>query len=204
MKGKADSGLSEVVSFMLILALIIVALALVALIILPIMGANDEQVHNGDVLREFANMKADVDTAWLSDNTGVTRQAVFTLSPAGDKTKITVFPNLFGVLSFGMVSLEYGPQISGDYYTVNIMYRSSNMYSEDIEIVYSGGALSENNKIILAGSNAGTNNYIVVVNKSEVAEKSIGGNGIVTLEYRLDKIIYDYPNYLCVFSMGLR
>ncbi len=180
--------------------MIIIALTLIALIVLPVMGGNNERVHNGDVLGEFASMKADVDTAWLSDNTGVTRQAAFTLSPAGDKTKITVVPNLFGVMSFGVVSLGYGSQVSGDYYTVNIMYRSSNMYSEDIEIVYLGGSLSENNKEILSGSD----NYIVVVNKSEFAEKSLGGNGIVTLEYRLDKIIPYGSDYLCVFYMGLR
>ena len=77
---KSDSGLSEVVSVVMILTVVILTIVLAALVIIPIMGDNEERVHNGDVLLEFASMKADVDTAWISNNTGVTRQAVFTLS----------------------------------------------------------------------------------------------------------------------------
>ena len=84
MKNSADSGLSEVVSVALILTVLIVIIALWALIAFPIMGTNAEQVHNNDVFLEFTQMKANVDTVWLSNSTGITRQAVFTLSPAAD------------------------------------------------------------------------------------------------------------------------
>jgi hypothetical protein len=201
---KSDSGLSEVVSVVMILTVVILTIVLAALVIIPIMGDNEERVHNGDVLLEFASMKADVDTAWISNNTGVTRQAVFTLSPAGDRTEVTVVPNLFSVLSFGGVSLEYGDQVSDNYTKVNIIYTAANMYAEDIEIVYSGGDLLQNGDVILPGSTKGTTKYIVVVDKSVVKEQSIGGTGIVTLEYRLDKIVQDGNDYLCVFYMVIR
>ncbi|MDD3257782.1 MAG: hypothetical protein PHU87_05970, partial [Methanocorpusculum sp.] len=129
---KSDSGLSEVVSVVMILTVVILTIVMAALILIPIMGDNDERVHNGDVLLEFARMKADVDTAWISNNTGVTRQAVFTLSPAGDRTEVTVMPNLFSVLSFGGVSLEYGDPVSDNYTKVNIIYTAANMYAEDV------------------------------------------------------------------------
>ena len=205
MKRKADSGLSEVVSTVMILGIIILAITMAALIILPIMGDNEERVHNGDVLIEFASMKADVDTAWISNNTGVTRQAVFTLSPIGDRTEVTVIPNFFSVLSFGTVGLEYDTSFPyGDYSKVNITYTASNMYADDIEIVYSGGALLQDGTEVLPGSTNDTAKYIVVVDKSVVKKQSIGGTGIVTLEYRLDKIVQDGTNYLCVYYMGIR
>jgi len=202
---KSDSGLSEVVSVVMILTVVILTIVMAALILIPIMGDNEERVHNGDVLLEFASMKADVDTAWISNNTGVTRQAVFTLSPAGDRTEVTVMPNLFSVLSFGGVSLKYeGPVYQNTYSKVNITYTAANMYAEDIEIIYSGGALSQNGDEILPGSANGPTRYIVVVDKSVVKEQSIGGTGIVTLEYRLDKIVPYGNDYLCVFYMVIR
>ncbi len=201
---KSDSGLSEVVSVVMILTVVILTIVMAALILIPIMGDNDERVHNGDVLLEFARMKADVDTAWISNNTGVTRQAVFTLSPAGDRTEVTVMPNLFSVLSFGGVSLEYGDPVSDNYTKVNIIYTAANMYAEDVEIIYSGGALLQNGDEILPGSTKDTTRYIVVVDKSVVKEQSIGGTGIVTLEYRLDKIVQSGSDYLCVFYMVIR
>ena len=207
---KADLGLSEVVSSVLVLTMVILAITLIALIVLPIMGENDERVHNGDVLIEFANMKADVDTAWLSNDTGVTRQAVFTLSPFGDKTKITMFPNLFGVLSSGTVSLKHGADINSGgvtYVPVIITYTASNMYADDIELVYSGedgGSLSQNSNNILPGSEInGEGSYIIVVKASD-EEQSLGGNEIITLEYRLDTIVTYGSDHLCVFDMVLR
>jgi hypothetical protein len=189
----------------MILTVVILTIVMAALILIPIMGDNEERVHNGDVLLEFASMKADVDTAWISNNTGVTRQAVFTLSPAGDRTEVTVMPNLFSVLSFGGVSLEYGNHVYLNNYTnVNIIYTAANMYAEDIEIIYSGGALLQNGDEILSGSANGPTKYIVVVDKSVVKEQSIGGTGIVTLEYRLDKIVQSGNDYLCVFYMVIR
>jgi len=208
---KADLGLSEVVSSVLVLTMVILAITLIALIVLPIMGENDERVHNGDVLIEFANMKADVDTAWLSNDTGVTRQAVFTLSPFGDKTEITMFPNLFGVLSSGTVSLKHGagnfnPE-GVTYVPVIITYTASNMYADDIELVYSGedgGSLSQNSNNILPGSEInGEGSYIIVVKASD-EEQSLGGNEIITLEYRLDTIVTYGSDHLCVFDMVLR
>jgi hypothetical protein len=211
MMKKTDSGLSEVVSSVLVLTIVIVAITLIALIALPIMGENEERVHNGDVLIEFANMKADVDTAWLSNNTGVTRQAVFTLSPFGDKTEITMFPNLFGVLSSGTVSLTHGADTFNyggvTYVPVIITYTASNMYADDIELVYSGedgGSLSQNSNKILPGSEInGVGSYIIVVKASD-EEQSLGGNEIITLEYRLDTIVPYGSDYLCVFDMVLR
>lgn len=208
MNNTADSGLSEVVSVALILTVLILTVTMIALIAFPIMGTNAEQVHNGDVLLEFAHMKADMDTVWLSNSTGVTRQAVFTLSPAADRTEVTIFPNLLSAASFGTVSLSYGIP-HGEYAEVILTYTSSNMYAEDIELIYDGGALFQNDRILLPGSVSGSGRYVVVVNTSEVAERSIGGAGVATLEYQLERIIDPAPgssdsDHLCVFSMGLQ
>lgn len=203
MNKTADSGLSEVVSVALILTVLILTVTMIALIALPIMGTNTDQVHNGDILLEFAQMKADVDTVWLSGSANITRQAVFTLSPAADRTEVTIFPNLLSAASFGMVSLSYGIP-HGEYAEVIITYTSSNMYAEDIELIYDGGALFQNDRLLLPGSVSGSGRYIVVVNTTEVAEKSIGGAGVATLEYRLEKIVSSGSDHLCVFRMELQ
>jgi len=211
MKDNADSGLSEVVSVALILTVLIVIIAMWALIAFPIMGTNAEQVHNGDVFLEFAQMKADVDTVWLSNSTGITRQAVFTLSPAADRTEVTMFPNLLLAASFGEVSLKHGqsyPYNGETYAAVQLVYTSSNMYAEEINITYDGGTLRQNGQVILPGSDSGVKRYVVVVNTTEVPEAIIGGSGVVTLNYQLEKIIVrpsssSEPS-LCVFWMEMR
>ena len=205
MKGKTDSGLSEVVSMSLILAIVILAIAILALVALPIMGTNAEREHNGDVFLEFAHMKADVDTVWLSKSFGVTRQAVFTLSPTGDRTEITVVPNLFSAASFGEVTLSYIPLAGAysNYAEVKITYNSSNMYAEEMKISYDGGTLKQNGRVILPGS-SGTGRHIVAVNKAYVPERTIGGAGVATLEYRLEEIVTSGSDQLYVFSMRLQ
>ncbi len=211
MKDNADSGLSEVVSVALILTVLILIVIIWVLIAFPIMGTNAEQVHNGDVFLEFAHMKADVDTVWLSKSTGITRQAVFTLSPASDRTEVTMFPNLLLAASFGTVSLKHGqsyPYNGETYAAVQLVYTSSNMYAEEINITYDGGALRQNGQVILPGSDSGVKRYVVVVNTTEVPEVIIGGSGVVTLNYQLEKIIVrpsssSEPS-LCVFWMEMR
>lgn len=211
MNENADSGLSEVVSVALILTVLILIIIMWVLIAFPIMGTNAEQVHNGDVFLEFAQMKADVDTVWLSNSTGITRQAVFTLSPAADRTEVTIFPNLLLAASFGTVSLKHGQSYSDHgetYAAVKIVYTSSNMYAEEINITYDGGILRQNGQVILPGSDSGSKRYVVVVNTTEVPEATIGGSGVVTLNYQLEKIIVrpsssSEPS-LCVFWMEMR
>ena len=208
MNKNADPGLSEVVSVALILTVLIITIAMTALIALPVMGTNADRVHNGDVLLEFCQMKADMDTVWLSNSTNITRQAVFTLSPAADRTEITVFPNLLSAASFGRVTLTYGEDF-GSYAAVSLNYTSCNMYDEDIAISYAGGTLLQNGRILLPGSGVESGRYVVVVNKTNVPEMSVAGAGVVTLNYRLEEIIDPAPgssdvDHLCVFSMELR
>lgn len=203
MNKNADPGLSEVVSVALILTVLIITIAMTALIALPVMGTNADRVHNGDVLLEFCQMKADMDTVWLSNSTNITRQAVFTLSPAADRTEITVFPNLLSAASFGRVTLTYGEDF-GSYAAVSLNYTSSNMYDEDIAISYAGGTLLQNGRILLPGSGVESGRYVVVVNKTNVPEMSVAGAGVVTLNYRLEEITPYGSDHLCVFWMELR
>lgn len=203
MNKNADPGLSEVVSVALILTVLIITIAMTALIALPVMGTNADRVHNGDVLLEFCQMKADMDTVWLSNSTNITRQAVFTLSPAADRTEITVFPNLLSAASFGRVTLTYGEDF-GSYAAVSLNYTSSNMYDQDIAISYAGGTLLQNGRVLLHGSVDGSERYVVVVNTTKVPEMSIAGAGVVTLNYQLEEIISSGSNHLCVFWMELR
>ena len=87
--------------------------------------------------------------------------------------------------------------------TASFSSPSSNMYAEEMKISYDGGTLKQNGRVILPGS-SGTGRHIVAVNKTYVPEKTIGGAGVATLEYRLEEIVPYGSDQLYVFSMRLQ
>lgn len=61
MPGKKDEGVSEVISFVLILAMLIIAFSLWALYAVPAGGEQMEEVHNGNIQLQFSNLKTGIE-----------------------------------------------------------------------------------------------------------------------------------------------
>ncbi|MDN7013383.1 hypothetical protein FGW20_10095 [Methanoculleus sp. FWC-SCC3] len=66
-----DDGLSEVVGFVLILALIIVALSLYQVYGVPAAGRENEIAHMNQVKDRFVDYKSALDSLWVNERNGV-------------------------------------------------------------------------------------------------------------------------------------
>ena len=207
-KQKTDSGATEVLSFIIIFALIIAALVMWLLIAIPIYSENREITHNNNVLYEIADIKEQMDTLMLTDTVGLTRIKSVTLSPNGEAGVITILPDLSVIHSYGTVYIDHaGPPIPIDgeeYYLVKITYASSNMYATNVEYSYVGGDLYDNSgrnsqKILNAVSGPLGAYYAVVKNPDDFGS---GGNERFVLQMRLDKMLHKGGNHYGVFTLS--
>lgn len=193
---KKDDGVTEVIGFAFVLIIAIFAIVMWLLIATPIYGTNDELEHNMAVEFEFAELKDDIDTMCLSNALGIKREKVINLAPTSDKSKITVLPDFKTLQSYGTITIEGGENISG-YSKLKITYKTSNMYAEDVTIVYDGGSLSVNNLNILSK----ISDYTVVV-PNDFKAVTIGSNEAVIVEYSLIDSIASPNMYVLSIGMG--
>ena len=82
-----DHGLSEVIGFVLILALVIVAISLWMTYVLPAQGRELEISHMDEVGEWFLDYKIAVDSLWMNNEIGVTDSTTLTLGSKGGNTQ---------------------------------------------------------------------------------------------------------------------
>lgn len=147
-----DDALSEVVGFVLILALIVVALSLYQVYGVPAAGRENEIAHMNAVKDRFVDYKISLDSLWVNERNGVLLSTAFDLGTRGGATAGSAFtlPILTPAGSGGTVSVKEGganltiaPQ-GGSPVTIplgSLSYRSSNNYWVDQTWIYQGGAI---------------------------------------------------------------
>ncbi|WP_054848041.1 hypothetical protein [Methanoculleus chikugoensis] len=86
-----DDGLSEVVGFVLILALIVVALSLYQIYGVPAAGRENEIAHMNQVKDRFIDYKIVLDSLWLNNRNGVLLSTAFDLGTGAGATGGSAF-----------------------------------------------------------------------------------------------------------------
>ncbi len=143
MPGRKDEGVSEVISFVLILAMLIIAFSLWALYAVPAGGEQMEEVHNVNIQLQFSDLKTGIENVWLSNSTGVIRESVLMLGPDISESGLEI-------LSFPLTRASGTLRIEADvsnqtlsggvsYSPLVIRYVSANAYVEDMDLLYWGG-----------------------------------------------------------------
>ncbi|MCZ0863535.1 hypothetical protein [Methanocorpusculum vombati] len=206
-----DSGVSEVISFVMILAILIIAFSLWALYAVPAGGEQMEEIHTVSIQMQFAEFKSGVENVWIANSTGVMRESVFRLGPdaADSGMEILSFPltRAAGTLSVA-TNISIVATTKGDtkYYYPEVTYRGVNAYTDDVFLRYHGG----NNTVTAFGPAGnllyrlpGSDQFRVVVKEGTKSE--VSGSGRAVIEYRLVDVIAGAGNvYYCVFEMGVR
>ncbi|MDE2518823.1 MAG: hypothetical protein O0X93_08835 [Methanocorpusculum sp.] len=203
-----DAGVSEVISFVVILAMLILAFSIWALYAIPAGGEQMEEIHTAKIQMEFSEFKSGVENVWIANSTGVVRESVFLLGPdaADSGMELLSFPitRAAGTLS---VSAGEGVTVNdGKYCYAEVTYRGTNAYTDNVYLHYSGG----NNSLRAFGPAGnvlytlpGSDQFRVVV--PEGTKSEVSGNGRAVIEYRLVDVIPDEGNvFYCVFEMGVR
>ncbi|MDV4344095.1 hypothetical protein HL657_13155 [Methanoculleus sp. YWC-01] len=147
-----DDGLSEVVGFVLLLAVIVVALSLYQVYGVPAVGRENEIAHMNQVKDRFVDYKIALDSLWVNNRHGVLLSTAFDLGTGAPATAGSAFslPILNPAGSGGTVSVKSGgasltiePE-GGSPVTIplgNLTYRSSNNYWVDQTWTYQMGAV---------------------------------------------------------------
>jgi hypothetical protein len=206
-----DEGVSEVISFVMILAMLIIAFSIWALYAVPAGGEQMEEIHTASIQMQFSEFKSGVENAWIANSTGVMRESVFMLGPdvVDSGMELLSFPitRAAGTLSVAANSTPVVVNDDGSSYSyAEVTYRGANSYTDRVFLQYHGG----DNSVTSFGPAGnvlyrlpGSGQFRVVVpsdTKSEVA-----GNSRAVIEYRLVDVIAGGMNeYYCVFEMGVR
>jgi hypothetical protein len=147
-----DDALSEVVGFVLLLALIVVALSLYQVYGVPAAGRENEIAHMNQVKDQFVDYKIALDSLWLNKRNGILLSTAFDLGTGAPATAGSAFalPILTPAGSGGTVSVKSG----GANLTIapegrspvtiplgSFSYTSSNRYWVDQTWTYQGGAV---------------------------------------------------------------
>lgn len=148
-----DDALSEVVGFVLLLALIVVALSLYQVYGVPAAGRENEIAHMNQVKDRFVDYKIALDSLWLNDREGVLLSTAFDLGTGAATTAGSAlsFPILSPAGSGGTLVVKSGGAnltIKGDDITLlpdlplgSLSYTSSNHYWVDQTWTYQMGAV---------------------------------------------------------------
>ena len=148
-----DDALSEVVGFVLLLALIVVALSLYQVYGVPAAGRENEIAHMNQVKDRFVDYKIALDSLWLNDREGVLISTAFDLGTGAATTAGSAlsFPILSPAGSGGTLVVKSGGAnltIKGNGNTLlqdlplgSLSYTSSNHYWVDQTWTYQMGAV---------------------------------------------------------------
>ncbi|MDO5846426.1 MAG: hypothetical protein Q4Q04_05845 [Methanocorpusculum sp.] len=205
---KKDDALTEVVGFIFVITIFLMLIVMWMLIAVPILAENDETSHTAAVRLEMAELKNDLDTMCISNTVGVKRENTITLAPAGDRTQITLLPNINTPLTSGSlnISRQTGVTVSGEtYYPVNITYTSSNQYAANVVYTISGGAMYSGERLTLGRlCNSSGYEYVIAVDE-QTKDQMVGGNEASTIQYMLLKTVddADTKKRYYIFSMKI-
>ena len=148
-----DDALSEVVGFVLLLALIVVALSLYQVYGVPAAGRENEIAHMNQVKDRFVDYKIALDSLWLNDREGVLLSTAFDLGTGAATTAGSAlsFPILSPAGSGGTLVVKSGGAnltIKGndtpllqDLPLGSLSYTSSNHYWVDQTWTYQMGGV---------------------------------------------------------------
>ncbi len=209
-----DDALSEVVGFVLLLAVIVVALSLYQVYGVPAAGRENEIAHMNQVKDRFVDYKIALDSVWVNsvgDNMkGVLLSTAFDLGTGAPATGGTAFafPILTPAGSGGTVSVNSGgasltiERAGKDPVTIplgNLTYRSSNNYWVDQTWTYQMGAVflsQEGGTTVRVGPsisvyNTSGNASVCITPVNITGSAYLAGSGPVRIETRLR----DMPPY---------
>jgi len=201
-----DDALSEVVGFVLLLALIVVALSLYQVYGVPAAGRENEIAHMNQVKDRFVDYKIALDSLWLNDREGVLLSTAFDLGTGAATTAGSAlsFPILSPAGSGGTLVVKSGGAnltIKGDDITLlpdlplgSLSYTSSNHYWVDQTWTYQMGAvfLTQEGKTtvrvgpsIAAAKTKDENVTLTVAPISLEGSATIAGSGPARVETRM-------------------
>jgi len=199
-----EDGLSEVVGFVLLLALIVVALSLYQIYGVPAAGREDEIAHMNAVKDRFVDYKIALDGLWVNERSGVLLSTAFDLGTGAAKTGGGAFtiPILTPAGSGGTVSVKSGGaklkieagEKSATIPLGSLSYTSSNNYWVDQTWTYQMGAvfLSQDGGTAvrvgpsIAATKTGNDNIALSVVPIRLdGSATIAGSGPVRVETRM-------------------
>ena len=91
-----DDGLSEVIGFILIIAIIVIIMSLYMTYVVPTQGRENEIEHMQDVESFFINQKMNMDSLWFNNQIGIPFNQNLQLGTGGQKTAGTF--SVFGIM----------------------------------------------------------------------------------------------------------
>lgn len=200
-----EIALSEVIGFVLLLALIVAAFSLWMVYVVPINGREDEINQMNDVKDRFTDYKISLDSLWTNNLSGVTLSTSFNLGTGGGSTQAggLFLPLIHPIASSAVLSVKdtgdtmtINSSSSGNYtVTMGILeYRSENNYWIQQRYYYQSGGvfLSQENGSTYRVSpsfsfNKANNGTVDVAAVNLVPVRifgggSIGGNGPVRVD----------------------
>jgi hypothetical protein len=103
-----ESGLSEVIGFVLIIGLIVVVASLYLTYGIPAQGRENEIVHMNEIKDQFVGYKLSLDSLFNNNKVGTTVSNSFTLGTAGGYTQGTLsfIPIMSPVSSSGVIAIN--------------------------------------------------------------------------------------------------
>jgi hypothetical protein len=108
-----DDGLSEVIGFILIIAIIVILGSLYMTYVVPSQGRDAEIQHMQNVEKFFTDFKMNIDALWYNNQIGVSFNQILYLGTGGQTSAgaFSIFPIMQPVSSSGRVSISEYPKI---------------------------------------------------------------------------------------------
>ncbi len=135
-----DDGLSEVIGFILIIAIIVILGSLYMTYVVPSQGRDAEIQHMQEVERFFTDLKMNIDALWYNNQDGVSYNQQLFLGTGGQTSAgaFNIFPIMQPVSSSGKVTIGSQPtfNITIDGYFLNATNSSLNTDDEDYLAIF--------------------------------------------------------------------
>ncbi len=197
-----DDGVSEVVGFILILALIVIVVAVWGVYASSAEGSAKESENSIHILEQMSDLKYGMDLLWEANTTGVQRSMMFSLYPDMKSDAFLPVMDMYpGSGTLRVVPSDLHLTIENDSNRLDVddirmlEYVTSYNYAENIVMSLDLGAVTSqtvqsgvSNSVLLPPVGNGTSGpgpLVVLPVLSVSGPESISGNGIVALDYNL-------------------